>query len=129
MNALIIALSAIRSRAWQTALTLVLFIAGVAVATAVLLFSTQAGDQLDRNTRGIDLVVGAKGSPLQLILCNVFHLDYPTGNIKLHDAERIARHRLVKQSLPLALGDSWGGYRLVGSTEAYKDWYLSLIHI
>lgn len=123
MNALTIALSAIRKRAWQSALTLVLFITGVAVATAVLLFGTQAGAQLERTTKGIDLVVGAKGSPLQLILCNVFHLDYPTGNIRLVDAERIARHRLVKASLPLALGDSWNGYRIVGSTQGYREWY------
>jgi len=123
MNALTIARSAIRKRAWQTTLTLVLFITGVAVATAVMLFGKQAGEQLDRNTRGIDLVVGAKGSPLQLILCNVFHLDYPTGNIPLHAAERIARHRLVKGALPLALGDSWNGSRIVGSTDGYREWF------
>lgn len=63
MNALTISLSAIRKRAWQSALTLVLFMTSVAVATAVLLFGTQAGDQLERTTKGIDLVVGAKGSP------------------------------------------------------------------
>src|SRR5690606_301838 len=80
-------------------------------------------ERIDTNARGIDLVVGAKGSPMQLILCNIFHIDFPTGNIKLHEADRIAANRLVKQAIPMALGDSYRGYRIVGTTAAYAAHY------
>ncbi len=68
-------------------------------------------------------MVGAKGSPLQLILCNIFHIDFPTGNIRLAEAERIARNRLVKKAIPLALGDSYQSYRIVGTSQAYAELY------
>ena len=64
---------------------------GIAVITVILLASSQLEEKISQNSRGIDLVVGAKGSPLQLILCNIFHIDFPTGNINLAEAERIAK--------------------------------------
>jgi putative ABC transport system permease protein len=60
---------------------------------------------------------------MQLILCNIFHIDFPTGNIGLPEAERISRHRLVKEAIPMALGDSYAGYRIVGTTRAYGELY------
>lgn len=115
--------ASIRHQKFQSILTLVLFTISVAISVAVISFTGQLGDRISKATKGIDLVVGAKGSPLQLILCNVFHVDYPTGNIKLIEAERISKHRLVKDALPLALGDAYEGFRIVGSAEKYKDWF------
>jgi putative ABC transport system permease protein len=60
--------------------------------------------KIEENVRGVDLVVGAKGRALQLILCNIFHIDYPTGNIKLAEAEKISRKRLIKSSIPTRTG-------------------------
>ena len=77
--------------------------------------------KIEDNVRGVDLVVGAKGSPLQLILCNIFHIDYPTGNIKLAEAERISRSRLIKSTIPLALGDSYNTFRIVGTNREYAN--------
>lgn len=91
--------------------------------TILLLANNQMQEKIADNTKGIDLVVGAKGSPLQLILCNVFHIDFPTGNIKLQEADRLAKHRLVKSAIPMALGDSYQNYRLVGTTQAYAELY------
>lgn len=123
MNIIKLTWASIRHQKFQSILTLVLFTISVAVSVAVTSFTGQIGDRITKATKGIDLVVGAKGSPLQLILCNVFHVDYPTGNIRLVDAEQISKHRLVKDALPLALGDAYEGFRVVGSTEKYKDWF------
>jgi putative ABC transport system permease protein len=87
------------------------------------LFNKQLEKQITDNSRGIDLVVGAKGSPLQLILCNIFHIDFPTGNIKLNEAEALAKHRLIKKAVPMALGDSYQSYRIIGTTRAYAELY------
>ena len=73
--------------------------------------------------RGIDLVVGAKGSPMQIILSAIYHLDVPTGNIAYKQAQEIARHRAVKKAIPLALGDSYRGFRIVGTTHDYVVHY------
>ena len=66
---------------------MVLLALGVATIVFLLLFTAQTQDRLERDAKGIDLVVGAKGSPLQLILSSVYHVDIPTGNIPLKDAE------------------------------------------
>jgi len=68
-------------------------------------------------------VVGAKGSPMQVILSSIYHLDVPTGNIPYKQALEIAKHRAVKKMIPLALGDSYKGARIVGTTHAYLDHY------
>ncbi|GCC51474.1 ABC transporter permease [Chryseotalea sanaruensis] len=107
----------------NTFLNIVLLALGIAVITLLLLFNNQLQENIARNGRGIDLVVGAKGSPLQLILCNIFHIDFPTGNIKLNEAERIAKNRLIKQAIPLALGDSYNGFRIIGTNQQYADLY------
>lgn len=120
--------ASIRHQKLQSILTLVLFTVSVAISVGVVSFTSQLSNRIGQATKGIDLVVGAKGSPLQLILCNIFHADYPTGNIRLQEADRIAKHRLVKDALPLALGDAYQGYRIVGSTEKFKDWFDCNIH-
>ena len=61
----------------STFLNIILFTFGISIITVLLLFSSQMEKRLTDSSRGIDLVVGAKGSPLQLILCNIFHVDFP----------------------------------------------------
>ena len=51
--------------------------------------------QLNNNLKGVDMVVGAKGSPLQLILSSVYHIDNPTGNISLKEANDIKKNPRV----------------------------------
>jgi putative ABC transport system permease protein len=113
----------LKAKPLNTALNILLLALGIAVITLLLLFNNQLQSTISKNGRGIDLVVGAKGSPLQLILCNIFHIDFPTGNIKLDEAEKIAKNRLVKQVIPLALGDSYQTYRIVGTSKEYADLY------
>jgi putative ABC transport system permease protein len=109
----------LKARPLNTAINILLLSLGIAVITILLLFKGQMDQKIEDNVRGIDLVVGAKGSPLQLILCNIFHIDYPTGNIKLVEAEKISRNRLIKSSIPIALGDSYNTFRIVGTNSEY----------
>ena len=109
----------------NTFLNILLLALGIAMITSLLLFSDQLERKVVANSKGIDLVVGAKGSPLQIILCNVFHIDFPSGNIKLRDTERIVNHPLIKAAIPLSLGDSYDKFRIVGTTRAYADLYNS----
>jgi len=123
MNLLSLVISYLKARPLNTLLNILLLSLGIAVITILLLFNNQLKEKITDNTKGIDLVVGAKGSPLQLILCNVFHIDFPTGNIKLNEAERLSKHRLVKSAIPLALGDSYQNFRIVGTNRAYAELY------
>lgn len=105
------------------ALNLLLLSLGLAAMVFVLLVSEQIEAGVERDLAGIDLVVGAKGSPMQIMLAGVFHLDVPTGNIPLATLERLRAQPLVAQAVPLSLGDSLRGYRIVGSTPDYLALY------
>ncbi|GAA6118676.1 FtsX-like permease family protein [Acidovorax sp. FG27] len=111
------------SRPLQAALNLLLLALGLALVTLVLLVGTQVDRGFERDVQGIDMVVGAKGSPLQLILAGVFHIDVPPGNIALADFQALQRNPLVAQAIPLSLGDSFGGFRIVGTTPQYPAHY------
>lgn len=123
MSLSILVWSYLKARPLTTVLNIFLMALGTAVITVLLLFMNQLEDKVTANAKGIDLVVGAKGSPLQLILCSIFHIDFPTGNIRLSEAEKITRHRLVKNVIPMALGDSYNGFRIVGTTKQYPELY------
>ena len=123
MNLGTLSASYLRARPLHTALSLILLALGVATIVLLLLVVGQAEERMYRDARGIDLVVGAKGSPMQLILAGIYHLDAPTGNIPLAAAQQLAKHRMVKKAIPLALGDSWKGYRIVGAPRAYAEHY------
>ena len=123
MNLIKLVWSYLKAKPLNTVLNIFLLSLGVAVITVLLLFNNQFQEKIAANAKGVDLVVGAKGSPLQLILCSIFQIDFPTVNIKLIEAEKVARHRLVKSVIPLALGDSYGGYRIVGTNRKYAELY------
>ncbi|GAA0529559.1 ABC transporter permease [Chitinophaga japonensis] len=89
----------------------------------LLLVQAQAGRQFEQNVAGIDMVLGAKGSPLQLILSSVYHIDAPTGNIPLREAQPWMQHPMVRAAIPLSLGDSYQGFRIVGTTPDYIRHY------
>ncbi|MBM3489743.1 MAG: ABC transporter permease [Alphaproteobacteria bacterium] len=119
MSALALAWAFLRHRPIEALVTLCLAALAVGTMVVLLLLDAELKGRLTRDLKGIDLVVGAKGSPLQLILSAVFHLDVPTGNIDRAQAEAVANHRLVARAVPLALGDSLAGFRIVGTTADY----------
>lgn len=96
---------------------------GTGILTILLLASTQISDKLENNSKDIDLVVGAKGSPLQLILSSIYYIDFPTGNIPLKEAQELARSPFVKKAVPLALGDNYNGVRIVGTDSNFVGIY------
>lgn len=99
----------------------------VGIISLLLLVQDQIERQFSNNIDGIDMVLGAKGSPLQLILSAVYHLDAPTGNIKYADAEKWMHHPFVEKAIPLAYGDSYRGYPVVGTTPDYLDKYKAVL--
>ena len=123
MNLAHLSLAYLGAKPLNTALNLVLLALGVGTIAFVLLATHQVEERMGRDARGIDLVAGAKGSPMQLILSAVFHLDAPTGNIPLAAAKQLAQNRAVKKAIPLALGDSFRGFRIVGTTHDYVGHY------
>jgi putative ABC transport system permease protein len=116
-----LALAYLRDRSLTTALNILLL--GLAVATLVILlsFSTQLGQRFERDAKGIDLVVGAKGSPLQLILSSIYQIDSPTGNIPLESIDLLRNDPAVSRVVPLALGDNFRSFRIVGTEPGYLD--------
>lgn len=123
MNALALSLAYLRRRPLNTVLNLLLLAIGVGTIALLLLFSQQLQDRLARDAQGIDMVVGAKGSPMQLILSSVFQIDVPTGNVRIADARPLAENRMIEKAIPLALGDSFRGFRIIGTERSYADNY------
>lgn len=113
----------LRAKPLQTALSLALLAFGVGMVSLMLLTEKQVNDAFERNIKDIDLVLGAKGSPLQLILANVYHIDAPTGNILLSEAQKVVRHPYIESGIPLAYGDNHEGYRIVGTEHSYAEHY------
>jgi len=108
-------------------ISLSLLILGIGIISLLLQLNTLIKDQMDNNLRGIDMVVGAKGSPLQLILSSVYHIDSPTGNISLEDAENISKNRMVGSSIKILYGDNHKGFRIVGTEKKFIELYKGVI--
>ena len=104
-------------------LSLALLIFGIGIISLLLQLNSLIKTQMDNNLKGIDMVVGAKGSPLQLILSAVYHIDSPTGNISFEDAKKIKNNRMVGSSIDLLYGDNYKGYRIVGTEEKFLELY------
>jgi putative ABC transport system permease protein len=107
----------------NTLLSIVLLALGTGIISLLLIMEAAFSSKMDRDLKDIDIVVGAKGSPLQLVLSAVYHMDAPTGNIPLVEANKISRDRMVANATPLAYGDTYKGYRILGTDESYFDKY------
>lgn len=123
MSPLKISWKSIWSKPLSSSLNLILVAFGTSILTILLLASTQINDKLSRNSKDIDLVVGAKGSPLQLILSSIYYIDFPTGNIPLKEANELAQNPWIKRAVPLALGDNYNGIRIVGTDSGFVNLY------
>lgn len=106
-------------------LSVILFGLGIGLINFLILFNTQLKNKFDSNLAGIDLVIGAKGSPLQMILSSMYHVDAPTGNVKVSEVKAFLnpRHPLIKAAVPLSLGDNYKSYRIVGTTDSLMSFY------
>ena len=115
MLALRVALQNLYFRPVLTAVTLVVVGLAVAQATVVLLLARAVENSLVRASRPFDLLVGAKGSPTQLIMNAILLREAPVGNIPLAYFDKLRRDPRVASAIPLALGDSAYGTPLLGA--------------
>jgi len=125
MNLITLSWKNLTNKPWMTLLSVVLFALGVGLISILLLLENQLQEKFEKNLAGIDLVVGAKGSPLQLILSSMYHIDAPTGNISLKEAKPFLnpKHPLIELAVPLSMGDSYRAYRIVGTTQEFIGLY------
>ncbi|MVZ66448.1 FtsX-like permease family protein [Sphingobacterium sp. DK4209] len=107
----------------STLLSIILTAFGVAILVSIYITSDTFEKQLDSNSKQVDLVIGAKGSPLQLILSTLYHIDNPTGNIKLAEAEKIKDNPFIETAVPISLGDNYKGHRIIGTDTSYMGLY------
>jgi putative ABC transport system permease protein len=119
MNLLKLSWNYLADKPFSTLLSTILVALGVSLTSILFLLNKQFQDRLYKNIEGIDLVVGAKGSPLQMILSSVYHIDAPTGNIPLKESFVVTKNPYVEKAIPLALGDSYNGFRIVGTDSQY----------
>ena len=128
MNIFQISWKNIINKPLNATLSLVLFALGVGLISLLLLLNQQIEEKFDKNLAGIDLVVGAKGSPLQLILSSMYHIDAPTGNISLKSARPFLnpKHPLIGMAIPLSVGDNYKGHRIVGTSPKILELYDSV---
>ena len=123
MNLLQLSLSNLSLSPLSTAVNILLLSLGTGSIAILLIATHLLSAALIRDAADIDLVVGAKGSPLQLVLSGLYHADIPTGNIRLSEARTWMEHPMVESAIPLSLGDSLKGFRIVGTNEDYVDIY------
>lgn len=107
----------------NTLLSIVLLSSSVAIITVLILLQKQFEEKFSSNIDGVDLVLGAQGSPMQLILSSVYHIDNPTGNISYDSAKVWMNHPFIEKAIPLAFGDNYRGFKIVGTNADYLDKY------
>ena len=125
MNSLKLAWKNLTNKPLNMTLSLLLFALGVGMISLIFLVEKQVQEKFDKNLAGISMVLGAKGSPLQAILCNMYHVDSPNGNILIKDVKPFMNpnHPLIETAIPLSLGDNYAGFRIVGTTQDYPKLY------
>ena len=121
MNILKISYKNIKTKPLQTFLTVLILSLSIGLLLGVKQLNKVFESQLAQSLNGVDMVVGAKGSPLQLVLSAVLHIDNPTGNISYKEAKKLAKNRYIKDAVPISIGDNYKGYKLVGTTTDFID--------
>ena len=121
MNIVKLSYKNIIAKPLQTCLTVLILSLSIGLLLGVKQLNKVFESQLMQSLNGVDMVVGAKGSPLQLVLSTVLHIDNPTGNISYNEAKKIAQHRYIEYAIPIAIGDNFKGYKIVGTSTGYVE--------
>ncbi|WP_282706133.1 ABC transporter permease [Fuchsiella alkaliacetigena] len=103
----------------RSILTILSVALGVILLLTILIISSGLQESIVEGPRGHDLVIGAPGSPTQLTLSTLFHYEVPSGNIDYQVFEELKGDERVKKAVPMALGDSYQGHRIVGTDYTY----------
>ena len=118
-----LAIKSFRNRKFTTGLTVLSIALSVMLLLGIEKIRQGAEASFTSTISGTDLIVGARSSPVQLLLYSVFHIGNPTNNISGHSYEEISDHPQVEWAIPLSLGDSHRGYRVVGTTVQFYQHY------
>jgi len=108
---------------------MLLMVLGMTIITVSILVNQITKDTFNKNNPNLDVVVGAKGSPLQLVLSSIHHIDIPTGNISYKNAKNIIKHPAIKFGVPISLGDNFQNFRIVGTDKKLFKLYNAEIKI
>jgi len=121
MNLLTIIIKNMRQRALATTLTTISVALAVALTVAIVHIKRGMEDRFQQSTVGYEMVIGAKGSPLQLVLNTVFNLDISPGNIPWSVVEKLRADKRVKAAVPFSVGDNYHGFRIIGTTNEFGE--------
>jgi putative ABC transport system permease protein len=124
-------MSAVAKLAWKSLMnrkaTAILTIMTVAISVVLLLgverIRTQAKDSFANTISGTDLIVGGRSGQVNLLLYSVFRIGNATNNIDWKSYEEFANHSAVDWAIPISLGDSHKGFRVMGTNQSYFEHY------
>jgi len=123
MNIWKISIQNIKTKPLYTFLSICILALSITLLLGIEQLKHSFKNQIETNLGKIDLVIGAKGSPLQLVLASVLHLDNPTGNISYSEAKKIGKNPRIKSAVPISYGDNYKGFRIVGTTNGFQKIY------
>lgn len=123
MNLLKLALASLRSRRLGVALTVLVITLSVTLLLGVERIREQAHEGFASTVSGTDLIVGARSGPVNLLLYSIFHIGDATNNVSWKSYQELAAMPEVKWAVPLSLGDSYQGYRVVGTSTGFFEHY------
>ncbi|MBN4959258.1 ABC transporter permease [Stenotrophomonas maltophilia] len=118
-----LAWASLRSRALSVGLTVLVITLSMVLLLGVERVRMQVHEGFASTVSGTDLIVGARSGPVNLLLYSVFHIGDPTNNVSWQSYQELSALPQVKWAVPLSLGDSWRGYRVVGTSDGYFEHY------
>ncbi|HBT55776.1 MAG TPA: peptide ABC transporter permease, partial [Pseudomonas sp.] len=123
MYLLRLAIQSLANRRFSALLTVIAIALSVTLLLAVERIRTEARSSFASTVSGTDLIVGARSGSVQLLLYSVFRIGNATNNIRWDSFQQISQQPQVKWAIPLSLGDSHRGFRVLGTSQAYFDHY------
>jgi putative ABC transport system permease protein len=123
MKTVLLALRSLRNRRATALLTISAIAISVALLLGVEKMRTAARDGFANTVSGVDLIVGARSGQLNLLLYSVFRVGDATANVSWESYQKIARHPDVAWTIPISLGDSHRGFRVMGTNGDYFKHY------
>lgn len=118
-----LAIKSLWSRKATLAMTLLAIVTSIALLMAINHIKQQAKTNFSRTIKGTDLIVGARSSSINLLLYSVFHIGNATNNIQWKTFLELQKHRDVEWLIPISLGDSHKGFRVVGTQQDFFTHY------
>jgi len=122
-NTFQLAIKSLRFRKLTIGLTILSLAISVVLLLGVDIIRVQAKDNFTNTVSDTDLIVGSRSGSVQLLLYSIFHIGNATNNVSWKSYNKITSHPRVKWSVPISLGDSHKGYRVIGTTQDIFNYY------